>query len=83
MAMKTRQVGSTEFRDHCLELIEEINETRDTLIVIKSGRPVASVAPLADMPARRSFVGALKGSVLRYDDPDSPAIEPDVWNANR
>lgn len=81
--MKTRQVGSAEFRDHCLELIAEINETRDTLIITQSGKPVASLAPLSEPSRRRSFLGALKGSVIHYEDPEAPAIDADAWNANR
>jgi len=80
MAMKS--VGAAEFKSTCLSLIDQVGEDRQPVLITKRGRPVAI---LSAIPAseRKGIVGAFKGSVLRYDDPCRPAIEPDAWDANR
>jgi hypothetical protein len=56
-----------------------------------------TVAPLPFKPGQRVEVivlpadgrsdgrghGRLRGTVVRYDDPTGPAIDPDEWEANR
>ena len=49
---------------------------------LKHGKPVAMVSPLRQ-DETGGIVGALRGSVLRYDDPFAPAVEDDAWNALR
>ena len=47
-------------------------------------RPVAVLAPpppAAD--ARPPIVGAMRGTVLKYDDPFLPAADPADWTALR
>ncbi|MFL5014961.1 MAG: prevent-host-death protein, partial [Rhizobium sp.] len=41
------------------------------------------LSPARDTSGRRSIIGAMKGSVLRYDDPLSPAAEAEDWDAVR
>ena len=31
----------------------------------------------------KSFIGLMKGSITRYDDPFEPAIDPNEWEAIR
>ena len=45
MATNERTIPAAQFRDQCLRLMDEINETGGTLIVTKHGRPVAIVGP--------------------------------------
>jgi len=80
MAMKS--VGAAEFKSTCLSLIDQVSENRQSVLITKRGKPVAI---LSAIPAsgHRGIIGAFKGSVLRYDDPDLPAIEPDAWDSNR
>jgi pentatricopeptide repeat protein len=35
----------------------------------------------AEADATKSIFGSMKGTVLRYDDPFGPAIDPEEWNA--
>ncbi len=58
--------------------MDEINETGDTLIVTKHGKPVAVVGP-----ARRDkgdLWGFMEGTTRILGDIDSPAIPPDDWD---
>ena len=78
----TKQVPATAFKAECLRLIDEMREDGEAVIVTKHGKPVAMVSPLRQ-DETGSIVGALRGSVLRYDDPFAPAVEDDAWNALR
>ena len=78
----TKQVPATAFKAECLRLIDEMREDGEAVIVTKHGKPVAMVSPLRQ-DETGGIVGALSGSVLRYDDPFAPALEDDAWNALR
>ena len=58
--MKTRYLSATEFKAHCLALLDEVGEGGGTITVTKRGRPVATVTS----PARekwKSPAGILAG----------------------
>ena len=78
----TKQVPATAFKAECLRLIDEMREDGEAVIVTKHGKPVAMVSPLRQ-DETGGIVGALMGSVLRYDDPFAPALDDDAWNALR
>jgi prevent-host-death family protein len=42
-----RSITATEFRAKCLALLDEIAETRETLVVTKRGKPLVRVVPAA------------------------------------
>ncbi|HEX7131843.1 MAG TPA: type II toxin-antitoxin system Phd/YefM family antitoxin [Iamia sp.] len=56
-------IRASDFKARCLALLDEVAETRRTLVVTKHGRPVARVVPL-DAPA--TLVGSV--TVLADDD---------------
>ena len=61
-AMKSRFVSATEFKTHCLALLDEIDEQGGTITVTKRGRPVATVGP-AKKQRWKSPRGVLAGKV--------------------
>ena len=75
-------IGAAEFKAHCLRILDEVERSGESVTVTKRGRPVAELKPV-EKAERRSIIGAMKGSVLRYDRPFDPAIEPEEWHANR
>lgn len=46
MSPTDREITATQFKAHCLRLLDEVAETGEPLIVTKHGRPVARVEPL-------------------------------------
>jgi prevent-host-death family protein len=70
-----KTVAAGVFKAKCLQLLDEVAETREPLIVTKFGKPVAQIVPL---PARRELFGALKGTVLWEGDIISPV--EGVWD---
>ncbi|MDF1633522.1 type II toxin-antitoxin system Phd/YefM family antitoxin [Mycoplana sp. MJR14] len=78
----TKSVAATEFKATCLRLIDEMNADGEPVVITRHGKPVAVLSPA--VPAEgKSVFGALKGSVLRYDDPFAPAADADDWAAAR
>ncbi len=75
-----RTVAAGEFKAKCLKLLDEVAETRESLIITKRGVPVARVVPEPEFKARPLF-GAMKGSVLWEGDIISPAADASEWDA--
>lgn len=52
-----RTIPASEFKAKCLALLDEVAETKETLVVTKRGKPVAQVVP-AEEP--RSLIGSAR-----------------------
>ncbi|HEV2748451.1 MAG TPA: type II toxin-antitoxin system prevent-host-death family antitoxin [Allosphingosinicella sp.] len=77
-----RMIGAAEFKAKCLRIIDEVERSGESVTITKRGRPMVEVKPVENKE-RHSIIGAMKGSVLRYDRPFDPAIDPQEWHANR
>jgi len=53
-APETRTIPAGEFKAKCLQLMDEVNEKKLTLIITKRGKPVSQVVPPAT--EEKSFV---------------------------
>ena len=84
MPAKKKASGATlpaaEFKAKCLELMDRVRETGAEYVVTKHGEPVARLVPYV-AKKRRTFVGALKGTVLKYERPFDP-IDAE-WDVNK
>jgi prevent-host-death family protein len=72
-------VNATEFKARCLDLMDRVATTGNSVVITKRGKPVARL-----VPARRrlrSVVGALKGHVRIQGDIVSPIGVG--WEASR
>ena len=78
-----KTIGAAEFKAACLRVIDQMNRDREPVTITKRGKPVAVLSPARDTGSRKSIIGAMRGSVLRFDDPFSPAIDASEWNAVR
>jgi prevent-host-death family protein len=78
--MSAKTVGAAEFKADCLKLIDQMSHDRQPVTVTKRGRPVATLSPIT-AHASASIIGALRGSVLRFDDPLTPALDAEAWTA--
>ena len=77
--MKTMRAGESKAR--CLKLMDEVQKTRDPLIITKRGKPVAKLVP-ADKSGNDIF-GCLKGVVKIVGDIESPLAPPEDWEGLR
>ena len=74
--MQTTTVPAGEFKAKCLQLIDEVAATGESLTITKRGRPVARVVAL---PGKTSLFGAMAGTVLKQQDLVAPL--DDAWDA--
>jgi prevent-host-death family protein len=81
MAKKT--IGAAEFKARCLRVIDKMNRDHEPVTITKRGKPVAVLSPVKTDDKLTSIWGAMRGTVLRYDDPFAPAVDPDAWDAAR
>ena len=73
--MKKMAAGS--FKTNCLAIMDEVQSTRETVVITKHGKPVAKLVPVtAETDDIYNFLagkGAVAGEVV------SPAISPKEW----
>ncbi len=71
-------IGAGDFKAKCLQLLDDVAETRQELVITKRGKPVAKLIP---MPPEKSLFGVMAGTVVQEGDIVSPL--PNEWEACR
>lgn len=71
-------VPASKAKTHLLELLNTVDQKRESVIITKRGRPVAKLVPIEQSEPRCIF-GWMKGSVKITGDIVGP--EPDIWDA--
>lgn len=71
---------ASDFKAHCLRLIDRVSETAEPITITKRGRVVARLVPAGDgeQPWLR-----LRGSVRWDGDPFAPVVEASEVEAER
>jgi prevent-host-death family protein len=77
--MKTMPAG--QFKAVCLQVMDDVQSTREAVVVTKNGRPVAKLVPVE--PASKDFLGKLSGAMKIVGDITQPIEKPDAWDAIR
>lgn len=75
----SKSVAEKEAREHLVELIDEVNETREEVLVTRDGKTVARLVPPIPLDElRRPTLQQLRGSVKILGD----IVEPleDEWD---
>ena len=78
-----KTIAAAEFKATCLRVIKQMGRDGQPVTITNRGRPVAVLSPVPGPGKRSSIIGAMRGSVLAYDDPFAPATDPSDWNAAR
>ena len=76
MVMKTLPAGI--FKAQCLALMDEVEATREAIVVTKRGRPVAKLVPVEVQ--RDDIFGFLAGKGRITGDIVGPVFELDEWD---
>ena len=74
----TNQIAAGEFKAKCLHLLDEVERSRQEILITKRGRPVARLLPV-DQQAP-PILGRMEGSVQILGDIIAPIDEK--WNAD-
>ncbi len=65
------QIGALEFQKQCLQLMSQVEQTKEEVVIIKDGKAIAKLVPLeASVP--KSIIGYLKDTVIMSDDLIAP-----------
>jgi prevent-host-death family protein len=78
-AMKTMPAG--QFKARCLRVMDEVNSTREPVLITKKGKPVAKLVPTEQ--SLDDFLGKLSGVMKIVGDITEPIEDPDAWESAR
>ena len=78
MKPKNRTLGAGEFKTHCLRLIDEVNQTKETIVITKHGKPMAQLKPVVE--ENYSLYGCMEGTIEIVGDIVEGTGE--VWEAD-
>jgi len=76
-----KKVTAAEFKARCLKLMDDVQTTRETVLITKRGRPVAKLVPAETQ--RRGLFGCLADRVEILGDIESPVEPPESWEVLR
>jgi prevent-host-death family protein len=66
-----KRLAAGEFKARCLQLMDRVRERGEEYVITKHGKPVAKLVPFRE-PKQKSFLGCMKGTVLKYERPFDP-----------
>lgn len=61
--------------------MEDVNNTREPLLITKKGRPVAKLVPADHAP--EDIFGCMRDAIEIVGDIESPIVPADEWEASR
>jgi antitoxin (DNA-binding transcriptional repressor) of toxin-antitoxin stability system len=78
-----RTMPISKFKATCLAALERVRKTGQPLRVTRFGKPVADIVPPAPAPARKGWLGSMKGTAKIVGDITVPSSELASWDALR
>lgn len=75
-----QQMAAGEFKSHCLQILDQVRDSRTEVIITKRGKPVAKLVPV-DPEEPEPIFGRMRGTVKIHGDIVGPTGE--VWDADR
>lgn len=76
MKPENKTIAAGKFKAECLAILDEVQESGQSVIVTKRGKPVARVVPYL-----RKKAESLRGSVTFHGDVVGPIL--DRWDADQ
>ena len=76
--MKTIKIS--EFKAKCLELLDSVDRTRESLVITRRGRPLARILPVS-RSREGEWMGSLEGTARITADLIEPAVSGREWEA--
>lgn len=68
------QIGAGQFKAQCLQLMNQVQQSRKEIVITKHGKPIAKLVPVEESAAKSVF-GYLQGTVEIVGDIVSPVEE--------
>lgn len=79
MANQKFEMPAGEFKAKCLQLMDEVEKSKQEIVITKYGKPVAKLVPYT--AERKPICGSLKGQLTFIGDIVSP-VDEDDWESN-
>ena len=64
--MTEKQIPVTQFKTHCLKLLEQVSKSGRPLVITKRGKPLAKVTRV--VTERRPIMGSMRGTAEEVGD---------------
>lgn len=78
MAANPRTIPAGEFKNRCLALMDEVNETGEEIVITKHGKPVSRLVPTEE---RTPIFGMYRDQIRIVGDIMAPAVPLEDWEA--
>jgi prevent-host-death family protein len=65
-------IPAAQFKAECLKLMDQVEKTREPVVITKHGRPVAQLAPVPVSADADSLFGYMKGTMRIVGDVMAP-----------
>jgi len=75
--MKTMPAG--QFKARCLKIMDDVESTREPVVITKRGRPIAKLVPADGQGRPDDAFGCMRGEVEIVGDIVSPAVPLEDW----
>lgn len=73
-------ISASEFKAKCLAILDQVNETREVVTILKRGKPVAQLVPPLEQDAGYPQ-DDLRGSARVLGDIVAPAELSEAWES--
>ena len=73
-----RRIRATDFRTRCLEILDEVHATGDSVVVTRRGKPIVKIVRVA--PTGGDIFGFMKDKAEIVGDIESPIPE---WSTGK
>jgi prevent-host-death family protein len=77
-----KEVAISEFKAKCLALLDQVQKTKEPLLITRFGKPVAEVGPHS-AAGRNNWIGSMAGTSRILRDIVGPAGEESDWEVLR
>jgi len=75
-----KAIKISEFKARCLEILDRVARTGETLVITRRGQALARILPISQSP-EGDWLGGLKGTAHAMDDLIEPAVDLEEWGA--
>ncbi len=73
-------VKISEFKARCLEILDRVARTGETLVITRRGCPLARVLPISPS-SEGEWLGCLEGTARAIGNLVEPVVAPEEWEA--
>lgn len=75
-----KSIPAGEFKTHCLRIMDEVKQRRQSVLITKKGVPVAKLVPVEQV--EHDVIGCLEGVMEIVGDIEAPVVQPEAWQAD-